>query len=56
MEFIAELIAEFLLLFGMFLIQWCIRHKKATLTLLLIALMALDVFVLVKYIRPDWFF
>ena len=51
MEFLAEIIANVLLAVGIFVVQWCVRHKEITKALFVIALMVIDVFVIIKYFR-----
>lgn len=51
MEFLAEIIANVLLAVGIFGVQWCVRHKEVTKALFVIALMAVDVFVIIRYFR-----
>ena len=48
MGFLIELIADLLLLVGFYLVQWCIRHKSITLTIAVLAAMAIDVYVMIK--------
>ena len=48
MEFIAELLANVILAGGIFLFGWCVRHKNATLAILAVALVIIDVIVLLK--------
>ncbi len=43
MEFLLEIIANLLLLLGLFLFRWCRVHKQATLAMLVIIMMVLDV-------------
>lgn len=51
MDFIAELIANLVLALGIFLVQWCIRHKNITLAILALILIAIDVVVLLKVLK-----
>ena len=51
MEFIAEIIVELILAGGICLFGWCIRHKNATLAILAVALVIVDVIVLFKVLR-----
>jgi hypothetical protein len=46
MEIIAEIIANIVLVGGLYLIDWCIRHKEATKAILAVALVIVDIFVL----------
>ena len=43
MEFLLEIAANLFLLLGIFLIRWCRVHKQATLAILIILLMIVDV-------------
>jgi hypothetical protein len=43
MGFLADIIADVLLLLGLFLFRWCRAHKQATLAILVIIMMVLDV-------------
>ena len=43
MEFFAEIIANVLLLLGIFLVRWCGQHKQATLAVFIIIAMIIDV-------------
>ena len=43
MGFLADIIADVLLLLGLFLFRWCRAHKQATLAILVIIMMILDV-------------
>ena len=43
MGFLADIIADVLLLLGLFLFRWCRPHKQATLAILVIIMMVLDV-------------
>lgn len=43
MDFIAEIIANVLLLAGLFLVRWCRAHKQATLAMFVILMMIVDV-------------
>ena len=43
MGFLADIIADVLLLLGLFLFRWCRVHKQATLAILVIIMMVLDV-------------
>ena len=43
MDFIAEIIANVLLLVGLFLVRWCKAHKQATLAIFVILMMIVDV-------------
>ena len=51
MEFIAEIIVELILAGGIWLVGWCIKHKNATLAILAVALVIVDVIVLLKVVR-----
>ena len=51
MDFIAELIADVVLALGIFLVQWCIRHKNTTLAILALILIVIDVIVLLKVLK-----
>ena len=44
MDFLAEIIANVLLLVGLFLVRWCKVHKEATLAIFIIIMMIIDVF------------
>ena len=48
MDLIVEILIYLLFAFGLALIQWCIRHKQVTYTLLIALLMIIDVFVWLK--------
>ena len=50
MEIIAEIVAEIVLALGIFLFQWCARHKEVTLAVLAAILVVIDIIVLVKVI------
>ena len=43
MEFLAEIIANILLLGGIFIVRWCSRNKHATFAIFVILLMIIDV-------------
>ena len=43
MDFIAEIIANVLLLAGLFLVRWCRAHKQVTLAMFVILMMIVDV-------------
>ena len=43
MDFLAEIIANVLLLVGLFLVRWCTAHKQATLAIFVILMMIVDV-------------
>ena len=43
MEFLLEIIANVLLLLGIFLVRWCRVHKQATLAVLVVIAMIIDV-------------
>ncbi len=49
MEFLIELAANLLLLFGVYLFRWCIRHKEATKAIFVVAMMVVDVIFIIKY-------
>ena len=51
MELIAEIVVELILAGGIWLVGWCIKHKNATLAILAIALVIVDVIVLLKVLR-----
>ena len=51
MDVIAELIANVVLALGIFLVQWCIRHKNITLAILALIMIAIDVVVLLKMVK-----
>jgi hypothetical protein len=55
MELLIEILANILLVIGFYLFQWCVRHKEAAkailVAIIIIALMVLDVFVIMKYVR-----
>ena len=55
MEVIIEILMNVLLIVGFYMFQWCVRHKEAAKAILaaiiVIALMVLDVFVIMKYVR-----
>jgi hypothetical protein len=51
MDFIAELIADVVLALGIFLVQWCIRHKNITLAILTLIMIAIDVIVLMRILK-----
>ena len=44
MELLANIIANLLLLVGLFLVRWCRAHKQATLAIFVIIMMIIDVF------------
>jgi hypothetical protein len=48
MEAIVEILIYLVFFGGMYLVQWCIRHKQATFTIMIVLLMVLDVFVWLK--------
>ena len=48
MDFIVDISVELLFIVGAILLQWCVRHKQATYTLLIILLMIIDAFVWLK--------
>ena len=43
MGFLADIIADVLLLVGLFLVRWCTAHKQATLAIFVIIMMIIDV-------------
>lgn len=43
MGILADIIADVLLLLGLFLFRWCRAHKQATLAILVIIMMVFDV-------------
>lgn len=49
MEILAEIIANLLLLFGVYLVRWCIMHKEAAKAIFVVAMMVVDVVFIVKY-------
>ena len=51
MGLIAEIIVELILAGGIWLVGWCIKHKNATLAILAVALVIVDVIVLLKVVR-----
>lgn len=51
MEIIAEIIVNLLLLLGIYLVRWCVRHKDITLAIFVVAMMVVDVIVIFKYFR-----
>ncbi len=51
MELLAEIILDVLLLVGIYLVQWCARHKEATKAIIVVILMVVDVIVLYKYFK-----
>ena len=55
MEVIIEILMNVLLIVGFYMFQWCVRHKEAAkailVAIIIIALMVLDVFVIMKYVR-----
>lgn len=51
MDFIAELVADLILAIGIFLVQWCIRHKNITLAILALILIVIDVIVLLRVLN-----
>ena len=51
MEHIAEIIVELILAGGICLVGWCVRHRNATLAILAVALVIVDVIVLFKVLR-----
>lgn len=50
MELIAEIAVEIVLALGIFLFQWCIRHKEVSLAILAAILVVIDIVVLVKVV------
>lgn len=48
MYILAEIIANVLLLFGLFIVRWGIRHKSITLAIGAVILMIIDVFVILR--------
>ena len=51
MDLIAEIIVELIFAGGIWLIGWCVKHKNATLAILAVALVIVDVIVLFKMVR-----
>ena len=51
MELLAEIIVNLLLLVGVYLVRWCIRHKDITLAIVVVAMMVVDVIVIFKFFR-----
>ena len=51
MGLIAEIIVELILAGGIWLFGWCIKHKNATLAILAVVLVIVDVIVLLKVVR-----
>ena len=51
MEILAEIVVNLLLLFGVYLFQWCVRHKEATKAIFVVLMMVVDVIVIFKYFR-----
>lgn len=48
MEALIEIAVYLIFGLGVYLIQWCIRHKQATYTIMVVLLMVIDVFVWMK--------
>ena len=53
MGLIAEILIEIVLALGIFLFQWCARHKEVTLAVLAAILVVIDIIVLVKIVWGD---
>ena len=51
MELIAEIIVELIFAGGICLVGWCVKHKNATLAILAVVLVIVDVIVLFKVLR-----
>ena len=49
MEFLIELLANLLLLFGIYLVRWCAVHKDTTKAILVVAVMIVDVIFIIKH-------
>ena len=45
------MIADIVLAIGIFLVQWCIRHKNITLAILALIMIVIDVVVLLKVLK-----
>ncbi len=43
MEFIVDVLLNLLLLLGLFMFRWCKAHKQATLAILVVIMMIIDV-------------
>lgn len=51
MDFLAEIVVNLLLVVGVYLFQWCVRHKEAAKAIFIVILMLIDIVVIFKYFR-----